>query len=187
LYALANAAPDAFHPTPSGNNSVPGVAGFWASGAAYNLATGLGSVDGAALVGNWGVGTREAPTLTLSGGTDPIVVAQGGTATMSFAVAVGGSFAGGVGLSASGLALGLTAAWAANPMVADANGTTATLTVTASGLAALGVSSFKVTAVGDGLTSTQSVNVQVQPPRLCNGALRAPCGSTMPVRSRLRR
>ena len=187
LYALANAAPDAFHATPEGNNSVPGVAGFWASGAAYNLATGLGSVDGAALAGSWSAGTVEAPTLMLSGGTDPIAVAQGGTATVSFVVVTGGSFAGSVSLSASGLAPGLTAAWAANPIVADANGSTATLTVTASGLVAQGASSFKVVAAGDGLTSTQSVSVQVQPPRLCNGALRATCGSTIKVRSQPRR
>ena len=35
--------------TPSGNNSVPGVTGFTANGASYNLATGLGSVDGTVL------------------------------------------------------------------------------------------------------------------------------------------
>ena len=33
LYALASAAGDPFHPTPSGDNSVPGAAGFSASGA----------------------------------------------------------------------------------------------------------------------------------------------------------
>jgi len=53
LYALVNAAESPFHATQTGDNSVPGVAGFTASGAAYNLATGLGSVDGAALVSNW--------------------------------------------------------------------------------------------------------------------------------------
>ena len=53
LYALTAAVPDPFHPTPSGNNTVPGVAGFSADGATYNLATGLGSVDGALLVNGW--------------------------------------------------------------------------------------------------------------------------------------
>lgn len=50
LYPLAEAETSPFHPTPAGNNSVPGVTGFTANGAAYNLATGLGSVDGALLV-----------------------------------------------------------------------------------------------------------------------------------------
>jgi subtilase family serine protease len=61
LYALASATSNPFHATPSGNNSVPGVAGFTADGADYNLATGLGSVDGALLVNGWGANTETAP------------------------------------------------------------------------------------------------------------------------------
>jgi subtilase family serine protease len=53
LYTLANVTRNPFHATPSGNNTVPGVAGFAANGRAYNLATGLGSVDGALLVDAW--------------------------------------------------------------------------------------------------------------------------------------
>ncbi|MGH9600074.1 MAG: S53 family peptidase, partial [Terracidiphilus sp.] len=61
LYALVNAEQNPFHPTPAGNNTVPGVTGFTASGAAYNLATGLGSVDGALLAGDWDNGSGSAP------------------------------------------------------------------------------------------------------------------------------
>ncbi len=53
LYALAVSAPAAFHRTPSGSNTVPGVAGYAADGAVYNLATGLGSVDAAKLANGW--------------------------------------------------------------------------------------------------------------------------------------
>src|ERR1039458_131564 len=53
LYSLLNSAANPCHATPSGSNSVPGVTGFTASGAEYNLATGLGSVDGALLVNQW--------------------------------------------------------------------------------------------------------------------------------------
>jgi len=53
LYSLVSANQNPFHATPSGNNTVPGVNGFIASGAAFNLATGLGSVDGALLVNGW--------------------------------------------------------------------------------------------------------------------------------------
>jgi pseudomonalisin len=53
LYAMAGTEGGAFHPTPAGNNSVPGVGGFSADGAVYNPATGLGSVDGAVLVNGW--------------------------------------------------------------------------------------------------------------------------------------
>ncbi len=63
LYALAVAAPSAFHPTPSGTNTVPGVAGYAATGAVYNLATGLGSVDASELVSHWAAqSTPSCPT-----------------------------------------------------------------------------------------------------------------------------
>ena len=64
LYTLAKTHPDAFHQITGGNNSVvcasgtPNCAangfmnGYNATGA-YNLATGLGSVDIASLVNNW--------------------------------------------------------------------------------------------------------------------------------------
>jgi hypothetical protein len=58
---MAGAAADPFHATRSGNNSVPGVTGFTADGAEYNLATGLGSVDGALLVNGWGANVQTGP------------------------------------------------------------------------------------------------------------------------------
>ncbi|MDD4915983.1 MAG: Ig-like domain repeat protein [Methylococcales bacterium] len=42
-----------FHITVSGNNSVPGQTGYTASGAGYNLATGLGSVNAGLLIRHW--------------------------------------------------------------------------------------------------------------------------------------
>jgi pseudomonalisin len=54
LYSMANESQSLFHSTQSGNNSVPGVSGFIAAGATYNLATGLGSVDATTLVNTWG-------------------------------------------------------------------------------------------------------------------------------------
>jgi len=57
LYALSKTAHNPFHATPLGDNTVPGVAGFTATGGTYNLATGLGSVDGAMLVSAWGGGS----------------------------------------------------------------------------------------------------------------------------------
>jgi pseudomonalisin len=53
LYSLAQTVSGAFHPTPAGNNSVPGVSGFTANHAVYNLATSLGSVDALVLAQNW--------------------------------------------------------------------------------------------------------------------------------------
>ena len=66
LYPLVNASRNPFHPTPSGNNSVPGVAGFAATGESYNQATGLGSVDAAALVASWPSASNPMLTLEVS-------------------------------------------------------------------------------------------------------------------------
>jgi pseudomonalisin len=51
LYGLLRASTNPFHATATGNNTVPGVTGFTATGMEYNLATGLGSVDANLLVG----------------------------------------------------------------------------------------------------------------------------------------
>jgi pseudomonalisin len=57
LYVLAShqaagTGPAVFHDVTSGNNSVPGVAGY-AAGPGYDEVTGLGTPDGAALVNGW--------------------------------------------------------------------------------------------------------------------------------------
>ncbi len=188
LYSLVNAERSPFHPTLSGNNTVPGVAGFWANGADFNLATGLGSVDGAALADNWGSAFADPPTLALAAASNPVQIAQGGSATVSFTAVTGGSFAGGINFSAAGLPSGITAAWLVNPIAPASNISTnsVTLALTASALAPLGSSTFAVSAAGNGLTSTQNVIVQVQPPRLCFVPFRTPrtsCNAPVPVRS----
>ena len=104
LYSLLSAAHNPFHATPSGNNSVPGVAGFTASGAEYNLATGLGSVDGALLVSGWGAGagsttgTDFALTASATGGT----VLVGTTARFTVSVTESGLARNAVTLAATG-------------------------------------------------------------------------------------
>ena len=60
LYQLANdqysnGGAAVYHDVTSGNNSVPGVSGY-NCGVGYDLATGLGSVDAAALATNWAAG-----------------------------------------------------------------------------------------------------------------------------------
>ena len=126
LYALLSAVHNPFHATPSGNNSVPGVTGFSASGAEYNLATGLGSVDGALLVNEWGAGNtltvQPAPVITLvvlptalATGTvgtaypQTAIAAVGGTAPYIYAVS-SGLLPTGLTLSAGGVLSGTPAA-----------------------------------------------------------------------------
>ncbi len=165
LYPLVSSASNPFHATPLGNNSVPGVAGFMATDAAYNLATGLGSVDGELLVNAWGSNPEiEPPTLTLTASAQFVSVTQGGSAALGLTAATGGSFSGNISFSVSGLPAGVAASWSVNPLAPTASVRTnlVTLTLTASQGAAIGTSSFVVTAAGDGLTSSQRMTVLVQ-------------------------
>lgn len=104
LYRMAQSTSDVFHDVTSGNNNVPceqgtancvnGVLGF-AAGTAYDLTTGLGSLDASNFVHEWTAGTSSTTTLTANptsyGLTDTIqltaTVAGGGakpTGTVTF-------------------------------------------------------------------------------------------------------
>jgi len=164
LYALSAADPDPFHPTPSGNNTVPGVAGFTADGATYNLATGLGSVDGALLVNGWNTSSpSDPPTLALTSAVQSAAIAAGGSATIQFTTITGGSFAGNVSFSVSGLPSGVTAEWSTNPLTSATSASTnnVSLKLTAAQGAASGATSVVVSAAGDGLTAEQTITVKV--------------------------
>ena len=164
LYALANSTDDPFHPTPSGDNTVPGVAGFTAAGSTYNLATGLGSVDASLLVNKWS-SLSNPPTLALAAAAQTVSVSQGGSAVLAFTAATAGSFAGTINFSVSGLPAGVASAWSANPIAASANANTdhVTLTLTAAQGSAIGYFPIVVSAAGDGLTSEQILTLLVQP------------------------
>jgi pseudomonalisin len=268
LYALLNASRTPFHATPSGNNNVPGVTGFTASGAAYNLATGLGSVDGSVLVSEWGsgssttnpkidfvltpsarqgtllpgrtasftlsvtesgtaknkvsftatapagltgsispssivpgqtatvmiaaastitsgtknivvtgtdtTGTQTAtyiltvtplPTLAMNAASASMALVQGASGTLGLTVLTGGSFTGMIGYSASGLPVGVTAKWSANPAAppASVSANNETLTLTASSTAPPSSATVVVTVAGDGVSASKSITLKVQP------------------------
>ena len=164
LYPLAASGNPVFHATQSGANSVPGVAGFHAGAATYNLATGLGSVDAALLVSGWSAASTPPPTLTLAAIKDPVAIPQGGFASIPLKAVTGGSFTGNVTLTLSGLPAGVSAAWSSNPIQPSAGA--ATLTLTAVPLARPAATLVTITAQGSGLTATQAVTLEVRPFRL---------------------
>jgi subtilase family serine protease len=170
LYPLVNAPHNPFHATPSGNNSVPGVTGFTASGE-YNLATGLGSVDGAVLVSDWDGGgvTEMQPTLTLTAAASSVAVAQGSSGTVSLTAVTGGSFSGPISLQLSWLPAGVTARWSVNPIPPAVSVSTnqVKLTFRVSRLARVGPATITVTASGDGVTATGQIALQVQMDQRC--------------------
>jgi subtilase family serine protease len=164
LYALLAAIPDRFHPTPSGNNTIPGVEGFSASGATYNHATGLGSVDGTLVVNGWNTSsTSGTPTLALTSVVQSVNITAGGLATIQFAAVTGGSFSGNVSFSVSGLPNGVSAAWSTNPLTPASSASTnsVSLKLTAAQGATSGSTSAVVSATGDGLTTQQTITVTV--------------------------
>jgi len=144
LYGLLSASRNPFHATPTGSNSVPGVAGFTAAGAAYNLATGLGSVDGGALVSTWGVGS-SAPkpsvdfslTSSATGGT----AAAGKTITFTLGVSESGG--------KNKVSLSATAPSGVSGSISPSSilpGTNATVTVTTAPTIAAGAKAIAITA-----------------------------------------
>jgi hypothetical protein len=149
LYSLLSAAHNPFHATPSGNNSVPGVTGFTASGAEYNLATGLGSVDGALLVNEWSAGSATGTDFALTASAAGATVVAGQSATFTVSVTESGAAKNAVALTAkgpSGVVVGVQPG-------SIAPGTAATVTVAVGSAAAAGTGS--VTVTGSDASGTQ--------------------------------
>jgi hypothetical protein len=105
LYNLANQASlygTAFHDITTGNNSVYCVTGSpdcgpnlfetgYNAGAAYDQASGLGSVDVTQLIGDWtkATFTPSTTTFTINGATTPVSITHGQAVTLSATVAGG--------------------------------------------------------------------------------------------------
>ena len=155
LYAMLNASQSPFHATPSGSNTVPGVTGFTASGSAYNLATGLGSVDANLLVNGWASGSggvTKGFTLKASAATESLL--PGKSATFTVAVSGTGGFTGTAALKAS-LPSGVSLSFTPASVKAGAT-TTVALTVQAAPKLAVSLSVAKLTVVR-GQSSTLNV------------------------------
>jgi hypothetical protein len=100
LLDLMGTSENPFHPTTTGNNSVPGVPGFTASGATYNLATGLGSVDANLLVNDWPSAESEPQGFTLEPSAVPGPLLAGKPVSFQIVTAGTGGFTGPVSLTA---------------------------------------------------------------------------------------
>jgi len=158
-----------FHATPTGSNSVPGVQGFTASGAAYNLATGLGSVDAKVLVTNWpnggSTGTPAGFTMTSSATSESVL--PGKSATFPLSVAGQGGFTGSVQLTAKA-PTGVTVTL--NPTSVKP-GQSSTVTIAVGTSATPGSGSVVVTGVSGALTGSFSEPLTVlAPPTLAIAA-----------------
>jgi len=118
LYRLAQAAPSVFHDITVGSNIVPCAQGSpdcvtgsfgYQTGPAYDMATGLGSVDANAFVTQWNIATqRVTSNLVLSAGK--VTINDTVDATLLIGPAAGsGTPTGSVDFSVNGVSLGRSA------------------------------------------------------------------------------
>ena len=158
LYQLGNAqygdtGPTVFHDITTGNNSVPGQAGYSCT-VGYDLVTGLGSVDVAALANNWAPGVGA--DFTVSASPPSVSAYQNSAAVATVTIGVTGGFSATTTLTASGLPVGATATFAPNVFAAPGAGTSS-LTLAADGSTPAGTYTVTVTATGGGTARSTTV------------------------------
>jgi len=142
-----------FHDITAGSNSVPGLVGN-SCAPAYDLATGLGSVDANVLVSSW---DGPAPAdFYLSAARAWIAPSPGGTAGTTLTTSVSGGFSAGVTLSATGLPTGVAASFSPALLAAPGSGSS-TLTLTTGASTPSG--SYPITITGSGAGVTHSTPV----------------------------
>jgi subtilase family serine protease len=139
-----------FHDITSGSNGFSATTG-------YDLATGLGSPNGAALI-NALAGSSTAPGFSLSASPASVSVAQGGTGKSTITSTVTGGFSSAISLSASGQPTGVTIGF--NPSSITGAGTS-TMTITVASTTVTGTYSITVKGISGSTTETASVSLKV--------------------------
>lgn len=162
FYSLAGkqraGGPSAFHDITTGNNSVPGQAGFNA-GAGYDQATGLGSIDGSVLVGHWSDAT-VVPAFHATPSASSLSVTAGSNNNITLNVTVSGGFDATVAFSVTGLPSGVTAAFKPASLSAPGSGSSV-LKLTASTSAKAGIYSVIVSATSGSTRQQVPVSVTI--------------------------
>ncbi len=171
LYTLAVSTPAAFHDITTGNNIVPCTSGSTgcpasapfqiglSAGTAYDMVTGLGSIDAHALVTSW-PGFVATPDFSV-GGTPISVLAPGQSGTSTITVAATNGFSGTVTLACSGLPAGATCAFA--PASVTSSGTS-TLTITTTTTTPVATSNITVTGTSGVVSHSVLLSLTVNAP-----------------------
>ena len=143
-----------FHDITSGSNGYSATTG-------YDLATGWGSPNGAALL-NTLAGTVAKPGFSISASPSAVSVVKGSTGTSTITSAVVNGFNAAVTLSYSTLPSGVTASF--NPASIATGSGSSTLTFTVSSTAATGTYPITITGTSGTTTATTTVNLTVTAP-----------------------
>jgi subtilase family serine protease len=147
-----------YHDTTSGNNSVPGIAGF-SAGVGYDLATGWGSVDASQMVNFWN--NNGTPDFSLSATPASQSVNQGSTATYTVTESVFDNYSNTVTFSVSGLPAGASPTFTP-PTLSGAG--TSSLSITTLATTPLGSYPLTITGTDGTLTHTTSVTLVITAP-----------------------
>jgi pseudomonalisin len=165
LYSLAakqaSGGPSVFHDIATGNNSVPGVAGFNA-GVGYDLATGLGSVDAMVLVNHWSDAAVPTPGFQVSGNLSAVSLVQGSSARITLSTTLSGGFSSAIAFSIASLPLGLTASFSPSSIAAPGSGSV-TLKLSATQTLAASTYNLTINASGGGVSRTIPLAVTITP------------------------
>ncbi len=150
--------PTVFHDTTSGNNSVPGVTGF-SCGVGYDQVTGVGTVDGTALINNWG-SSSPTPDFAIAAAPSSLTIAAGASGTSTITTTVSGGFSSSVALSATGAPSGTTVSFSPTSIAAPGSGSS-TMTVSVGSTTTAGSYTITVKGVGGSKTHTATVSLTV--------------------------
>ena len=139
-----------FHDITGGSNGYAATTG-------YDLATGWGSPNGAALI-NALLGTPVTPGFSLSASPASVSVAQGSSGTSTITSTVTGGFDSAVSLTATGQPTGVTVGFSPTSITGDG---TSTLTMTVASSTVAGTYSITVTGTSGSTTETTTVSLRV--------------------------
>ena len=162
-----------YHDTTSGNNTVPGIAGF-SAGAGYDPVTGWGSVDASNLVNFWN--NNGTPDFSLAATPASQSVNQGSTATYTVTESVFDNYSNTVTFSVSGLPAGASPTFTP-PTLSGAG--TSSLSITTLATTPLGSYPLTITGTDGVLTHTASATLVITTPDFSLTA--APASQTVVV------
>jgi subtilase family serine protease len=137
-----------------------GTSGSYSAFTGYDLVTGWGSPNGAALI-NALAPTSTSPTYSLSSSPSSLSVVQGNSGTSTITSTVVDGFDSAVSLTVSGAPTGVTASLSASSITGSG---TSTLTLAVASTTATGTYTITVTGVGGGITKTTTVSLTVTAP-----------------------
>ncbi len=167
-YGISSSYDTDFHDITSGTNKASSGSGSFSATTGYDLVTGWGSPNGAALINALAGGSTATADFSLSASPTSLSVAQGSNGSSTISVSDLNGFSGSVALTASGLPSGVTAAFSPASTTS-----TSTLTLTASSTATTGTSTVTITGTSGSLTHTTTVSLTVTATATANFSLSA--------------